>query len=161
MFGTCSVQEQSRKGHGLQRRVPRSRQLRCARFVNCQFPYPAPRAASDRGRAGRVVGGGERAEAPANRDRRQVGRLAPRPPRPRFQRRNMKSRLPESQRDSVTQPKVAESARLPWVNRRNVNVSYPNGVMPSVAGRFAATPLGLVIILMRVPRVARSSQPLG
>ena len=31
----------------------------------------------------------------------------------------MKPRFSESQRDSVIQPKVAESARLPWVNRRN------------------------------------------
>ena len=28
-------------------------------------------------------------------------------------------RFRESQRDSITQPKVAESARLPWVGRRN------------------------------------------
>ena len=31
----------------------------------------------------------------------------------------MNARFRESQRDSVTQPKVAESARLPWVGRRN------------------------------------------
>ena len=31
----------------------------------------------------------------------------------------MKPHFPKSQRDFVTQPKVAESARLPWVGRRN------------------------------------------
>jgi hypothetical protein len=31
----------------------------------------------------------------------------------------MKLRFPKSQRDFVTQPKVAESARLLWVGRRN------------------------------------------
>ena len=33
----------------------------------------------------------------------------------------MKPRLAKSQRDFVTQPKVAESARLPWVWRENVS----------------------------------------
>ena len=50
---------------------------------------------------------------------KKLGRFAPRHPGPRLQRRIMKPRFPESQRDSVTQPKVAESARLPWVGCRN------------------------------------------
>src|ERR1017187_9193388 len=52
---------------------------------------PARGAAPDRGRIGRVAGGGGRAEAPASRDRRRVGCLAPVHPRPRLQRRIMKS----------------------------------------------------------------------
>ena len=39
-------------------------------------------------------------------------------------------------------------------------VSNPNGVVSSrVASQMAATPLGLMGIAMRVPRVARASQP--
>ena len=53
------------------------------------FAAAACRAAPDRVRIGRVAGGSGRAEAPASRDRRRVGRLAPRHPRPRLQRRIM------------------------------------------------------------------------
>ena len=39
-------------------------------------------------------------------------------------------------------------------------VANPNGVASSGAETFATTPLGLMIILIPLPRVARSSQPL-
>src|SRR5208282_1863383 len=39
--------------------------------------FPAPRATPDRGRVGRVAGGGGRAEASASRDRRRAGCPAP------------------------------------------------------------------------------------
>src|SRR5439155_3882554 len=66
-------------------------------------------------------GGSGRAEAPASRDRRRVGGVTPRHPRPRLQRRIVRTHFPKSQRDSVTQPKVAESARLPW-DRRGIGL---------------------------------------
>ena len=46
----------------------------------------------------------------------------------------------QSQRDCVLQPRVAESARLPWVNARAI--FNPNGVVPPLRQR-ATTPLGL------------------
>ena len=46
----------------------------------------------------------------------------------------------QSQRDCVLQPRVAESARLPWVRVRAI--FNPNGVVPPVRHR-ATTPLGL------------------
>ena len=45
---------------------------------------PLPRAASDRGGAGRIADGGGRAEAPAGRERSGAGRPASRHPRSRF-----------------------------------------------------------------------------
>ena len=46
----------------------------------------------------------------------------------------------QSQRDCVLQPRVAESARLPWVRVRAI--FNPNGVVPPDRHR-ATTPLGL------------------
>jgi hypothetical protein len=63
----------------------RKKQASERRYANNQT-LPRSIATPDRGRAGRVAGGGGRAEAPASRDRRRTGHLAPRPPRPRFQR---------------------------------------------------------------------------
>lgn len=42
----------------------------------------------------------------------------------------MKPRFTESQRDSVTQPKVAESARLPWVRCRKDSQPQRGCVIP-------------------------------
>lgn len=53
---------------------------------NCTTIAAAGRTTPDRGRVGRVASGGGRVEAPASRDRRRVGRLAPRDLQPRFQR---------------------------------------------------------------------------
>jgi hypothetical protein len=50
--------------------------------------------------------------------RDRVGRPPPRPPRPRLQRGIVNPRVPESQRDSAPQPRVGESASLPWVWRQ-------------------------------------------
>jgi hypothetical protein len=68
----------------------------------------------------------------------------------------MKSRLPESQRDSVTQPRVDRAAGYPGSARKN-NIN-PERVAASAA-RFDATPLGLEIILGHAPRVVASLQP--
>lgn len=46
---------------------------------------------------------------------------------------------PESQRDSIIQPKVAESARLPWVMRQNE--FNPNGVASN--NRRRCNPVGV------------------
>jgi hypothetical protein len=46
---------------------------------------------------------------------------------------------PESRRDSSIQPKVAESARLPWVRRQNG--FNPNGV--ASAARVGFNPVGV------------------
>ena len=46
----------------------------------------------------------------------------------------------QSQRDCVLQPRVAESARLPWVSVREI--FNPNGVVSHLRHR-ATTPLGL------------------
>ena len=48
----------------------------------------------------------------------------------------------ESQRDSVSMPRVA-SRELPWVNR--VLGGNPNGVAATCGGTEAATPLGLTV----------------
>src|SRR5687768_10074360 len=61
----------------------------------------------------------------------------------------------QSQRDCVIQPRVARN-ELPWVSGR---VFFnPNGVVPRL--HQAATPLWL-FALTGLPRVARSSHPLG
>jgi hypothetical protein len=59
-------------------------------WADCHCPIGAKQmalAAPDRVRAGHVAGSGGHTEASASRVRRRVGRLAPRPPRPRLQRR--------------------------------------------------------------------------
>jgi hypothetical protein len=56
----------------------------------------------------------------------------------------------------VSQPRVAEPARPPWVTRKNI--LNPEGVLSS-RSRIAITPLGLMNYVIRFPRVARSSQP--
>ena len=68
-----------------------------------------------------------------------------------------KKRPPESQRDSIIQPRVGEPASLPWVRRFN-SPPTPTGLHPT-AHRNDATPLGLKMILLHLPRVARASQP--
>jgi len=71
----------------------------------------------------------------------------------------VRTHFPESQRDSVTQPKVAESARLPW-DGRGIGRQPQRGCV-IWRGNIRHNPLGLMIILIPLPRVARSSQPLG
>ena len=61
----------------------------------------------------------------------------------------------ESQRDSGSKPKVARRA-LPWEHGPIIPQPQRGCGLPS---RTDATPLGLVIILNGLPRVARSSQP--
>ena len=81
---------------------------------------------------------------------------APHPPRPRLQGRIVKSRFPESQRDSILQPRVDRAAGYPGSSCRNI--INPERVASS-APPFDATPLGLKTISESAPRVARSSQP--
>src|SRR6266536_1465341 len=64
--------------------------LRAARFAPGCHMADFQSSTPDRVRVGRVANGSRRAEAPASRDRRRVGCLAPRHPRPRLQRRIMK-----------------------------------------------------------------------
>ena len=97
---------------------------------------------------------------------------------------NAVSLVRESQRDSVTQPRVAESARLPWVHpaiafqpQRGCSLQ-PSGCRVSEAtlgssGPSLPTPTGLKHVLVLIdatplglkrtagsfPRVARASQP--
>jgi hypothetical protein len=67
-------------------------------------------------------------------------------------------RRSESQRDSVTQPRVAESARLPWERDAKPN-STPTGLCQSVVARVCHNPVGVVEPFFHAPRVARASQP--
>ena len=62
----------------------------------------------------------------------------------------------QSQRDCITQPSVAELARLRWVHESEI-FSYPERVASTRSDD--ATPLGLMDLSIRLPRVARSSQP--
>ncbi len=72
--------------------------LSAARFTpGCHIAGFQP-STSDRVRVGRVSGGGGRAEAPPNGDRRRVGCLAPRDPRPRLQRRVVTRAIPSGPR---------------------------------------------------------------
>src|SRR5258706_16131069 len=64
----------------------------------------------------------------------------------------------QSQRDCVLQPRVARN-ELPWV-RTCKNSATPTGLWLGRAAKEGTTPLGLVTSLRRLPRVARSSQPL-
>jgi hypothetical protein len=72
--------------------------------------------------------------------------------------------LDESQRDSGPKPRVGESASPPWV-RVQTNLSTATRLRPprfhSSRPTFATTPLGLIRMIHRLPRVARASQPLG
>jgi hypothetical protein len=67
----------------------------------------------------------------------------------------------ESQRDSVSEPKVAR-AELPWENvARSFTTPrglWPGWLPPSPVTK-AATPVGLIIDIPHSPRVARASQP--
>jgi len=63
----------------------------------------------------------------------------------------------ESQRDSDSKPRVAESARLPWEIASN-RASTPTGLRP-VPGCGFHNPVGVDDRVDRFPRVARSSQP--
>lgn len=67
---------------------------------------PVPATSSRRRRAAIVRGGTECQPATRRRDACATGNS---------QRKTVKTRVTESQRDFVTQPKVAERARLPWV----------------------------------------------
>ena len=61
----------------------------------------------------------------------------------------------QSQRDCVFQPRVARN-ELPWVAAEGI--FNPNGVASNFRLQ-AATPVGVVCLLPRFPRIARSSQP--
>ena len=63
----------------------------------------------------------------------------------------------ESQRDSALQPRVDRAADYP--GSRAKKCFNPNGVASFSSHRWATTPLGLMEISTRIPRVARSSQP--
>ena len=63
----------------------------------------------------------------------------------------------ESQRDSAIQPRVDRAADYP--GSRAKKCFNPNGVASFSSHRWATTPLGLMEISTRIPRVARSSQP--
>ncbi len=70
----------------------------------------------------------------------------------------MNASVSESQRDSILQPRVAESARLPWVSR--VVSSQPQrGCINRRLIRRGCNPVGVGNILDGRPRVARASQP--
>jgi len=65
----------------------------------------------------------------------------------------------QSQRDFVIQPRVARN-ELPWVD--DERIQNPNGVSSTSPRERDTTPMGLRIISWdALPRVARSSQPLG
>ena len=64
--------------------------------------------------------------------------------------------VPESQRDSIIQPRVGESASLPWVTC-HYSSQPQRGCITSATKRF--NPVGVENILDGRPRVARASQP--
>ena len=63
----------------------------------------------------------------------------------------------ERQRRSVLQPRVGAPA--PTLGVRAKYLPTPTGLRHWVSPDQAATPSGLMVIMMRVPRVARASQP--
>ncbi len=63
----------------------------------------------------------------------------------------------QSQRDCITQPRVARH-ELPWVNRQ-INKQPQRGCSLLQSFRFDATPLGLKLFFNIFPRVARAWQP--
>ena len=68
----------------------------------------------------------------------------------------MSFRVLESQRDSSTQPRVGESASLPW-DMRFIFPQPQRGCINSATER--CNPVGVDDSLRRFPRVARASQP--
>jgi hypothetical protein len=75
--------------------------------------------------------------------------------------REPRSLRKQSQRDCVLQPKVARN-ELPWVIvQQSTNRNAVAAILFSFGGHvtLATTPLGLVILFLPFPRVARSSQP--
>ncbi len=86
----------------------------------------------------------------------RVGRPAARDPRLRVQRRIVITCFPESQRDSITQPRVDCAAGYPGSPRKGM--INPERVA-SLDARADATPLGLKVILGQAPRVVASLQP--
>ena len=69
----------------------------------------------------------------------------------------MMARFPESQRDSVLQPRVGEPASLPWVTRCCSSQPQRGCVLPRPPIRH--NPVGVENNLAGRPRVARASQP--
>ncbi len=69
----------------------------------------------------------------------------------------MKARLGESQRDSSSQPRVAESARLPWGCSVISTQPHRGCVLGHAPNRH--NPGGVDDGLIPLPRVARASQP--
>ena len=63
----------------------------------------------------------------------------------------------ESQRDSVSQPRVAESARLPWVTR-SIDGQPQRGCVSGFTP-IRRNPVGVDEQLIRDPRVVASLQP--
>jgi hypothetical protein len=64
--------------------------------------------------------------------------------------------IPESQRDSIIQPKVGELASLPWVTR-HYSSQPQRGCITSTTKR--SNPVGVENNLDGLPRVARAAQP--
>ena len=70
----------------------------------------------------------------------------------------MSARLGESQRDSILQPRVAESARLPWVCGI-ISPQPQRGCITRPFIRRRCNPVGVETKWRGAPRVARASQP--
>ena len=68
----------------------------------------------------------------------------------------MRFAVPESQRDSIHQPRVGEPASLPWVTRF-IFPQPQRGCIRFAPGR--CNPVGVETILDLRPRVDRASQP--
>ncbi len=131
----------------------------------------APSRAKKVIRAGDVIFATTRPRRPAGCDAREAGRIAPvaagsgsgvgsfhaRVAGQSLSGRVVSAPQIESQRDSVLQPRVDRAAGYPGTHaKESLN---PNGIAASSSHRFDATPLGLMEISIRVPRVARASQP--
>ena len=69
----------------------------------------------------------------------------------------MSAAVLESQRDSVLQPRVGESASLPWDTRCCSSQPQRGCVLPRASNRH--NPVGVENHFDSLPRVARASQP--